>query len=187
MTAFLFLFMSTALAATNPFKPVCISSPNTTKTLVYLHGWVIPNHGGYKHVEETNRKILVEIAKECNLNLIQPVSNYICRRNQTDLFCWNRKQEQQLSKVWDEMLSSLIECRDLDPRETIMLGFSDGGYFLNNIPSENLQNFRATFISGSTDKPSNLVVKSIPQSKDGHFLDKNLLKKNLTEMGYCSK
>ncbi len=171
--------------ANNPFRPICIPKPNTPKTLVYLHGWVIPNHSGYKAVEDTNRRVLAELAKECNLNLIQPVSNQVCRQDQVDLFCWNRGGERQVHKVWEKMISSLSECRDLQPGETVLLGFSDGGYFLNNIRPENLSIFRSVFISGAANKPSNTAVKPIPQSRDGHFLDKNILKKNLTEIGCC--
>lgn len=156
----------------NPFSEIC-QNQNAKKTLVYLHGWIDPQNQNYVQFEKKNREILQQVMRECPFNLVQPVSNQTCTSQNSTFFCWNKPNPNEtLQNIWNS-----IKCLTPKKSETILVGFSDGGYFLDNLSENAISAFQKVYITGSRAQPKNKLIQSVPQSKEGHFLDSDQIRK----------
>lgn len=106
----------------------CIGNDNAQGFLIYLHGMdsIIPSPQ-----ELTNRKILTDIALKYNLKIAMPRAEMECP-TQLESICWGWTWSSlELTTIIPKILSAREQCFSSD-KPFGVIGFSNGGYLLNN-------------------------------------------------------
>lgn len=106
----------------------CIGNDNAQGFLIYLHGMdsIIPSSQ-----EVTNRKILSDLALKYNLKIAMPRAEMKCP-TQLGSICWGWEWNYlELTTIIPKILSARKQCFSSD-KPFGVIGFSNGGYLLNN-------------------------------------------------------
>lgn len=133
----------------------CAGNSSATHALIYLHGVDSPQPTPQ---ESENRALLSRLAKSENIALALLRSTNFCSQAAfKGKLCWPRGDDQSLSENLKQMLKDAAICHK-STAKIGMLGFSNGGYFLNRIVSRCLQTpvswFASIGSSGSIDGAS---------------------------------
>jgi predicted esterase len=141
-------------------KTECIGPQKAGTYFVYLHG----SHAvGGSRLKEWNKEVLKQLAGKHSIRFALPDAALHCNDDETRS-CW------MTGKEWDrasDALKDTIEeaARDCFPREKFgLVGFSNGGYFVDNLIKTCARNDYTRLISvgaGGTQRPED------PKTLDG--------------------
>lgn len=124
---------------------LCIGSDRAKKFAIYLHGQdsVEPSE-----LEINNRKNLAHLAEVLDFKIAMPRATQACP-NKPNLLCWGWKFDQKVAEQSLPLLKKAAEDCFPEASEVSLIGFSSGGYLVNQIYQDQLLkkiNFRPQFL-----------------------------------------
>ena len=111
----------------------CAGHRTASHAIIYLHG-VDPPRPTVQ--EQGNRQLLTKLAKSEGIALAMPRATTACMQKAfKGKLCWPRSTDEVLQKEFQRILATTAKC--YKPSATLgMIGFSNGGYFINKLISD---------------------------------------------------
>lgn len=130
-----FILVATCLAGKAAFsqkkyvKSVECFGKQSTHSVIFLHGIDTPSKPDADNLSAY--QTMKKLADDLQFSLALPRSNNYCQQGRK--VCWNvAQQATDLKKIYQEIIEKSARCFKQNSK-AILVGFSNGGYFLNKL------------------------------------------------------
>lgn len=187
MTALSLVFSFHSFQA-KAFEPECYRNPTAKTGLIYLHG-LEPNQ--FSSNERKNREMLKTLSQDKSLGLAValPKSATKCGNK----YCWQRHTKADLTKNVVAIAKFANSCWSKNVNKQILVGFSNGGYFVIKLWQECLNYPFNAYVAAGAKGVANTPKKNcaplhVVAGRDeyvygqakGFFKDQSKLSKNIS-------
>lgn len=146
-----FLFIKFFYKSSNPATITeCFGNKNAEYNLIHVHGIDDPSISAK---EKNIREKIIKLAKKFNLRVAVPRSNNTreCPKSKfyegKDIFCWPQSNLEDIKSSLTILQNSADKCFIRNKENIILLGFSNGGYLLNQLFDQCLMEENQIYIS----------------------------------------